>query len=178
LKTQKLNNWITKLVPALLLMACTQAVAGDFRMGMVDTERILRESVPAVKAEKKIEKEFTTRDQEIKKHTKQMKDKQAILDKEGVTLTDSERRNQERELANLNLNVQRMQREFGEDLNTRKNEELATVLKLANIAIKAIAESEKYDLILQEAVYRNPNIDITEKVLKYMAAEKPVTGNK
>ncbi len=172
MKPQTMNNWIARLAPALLLMACAQAVAGDFRMGMVDTERILRESVPAVKAEKKIEKEFTTRDQEIKKHTKQMKDMQANLDKEGMTLSDSERRNQERELANLNLNVQRMQREFGEDLNMRKNEELATVLKLANIAIKAIAESEKYDLILQEAVYRNPNIDITEKVLKYMAADK------
>ncbi len=178
MKPQKLNNWITRFVPILLLMACTHAVAEDFRVGVVDTERILRESVPAVKAEKKIEKEFATRDQEIKKYTKQMKDVQAMLDKEGMTLTDTERRNKERELANLNLNLQRMQREFGEDLNLRKNEELSAVLQLANMAIKVIAESEKYDLILQEAVYRNPNIDITEKVLKYMAAEKPVTGNK
>ena len=178
MKTQKLNNWITRLAPALLLMACAQAVAGDFRVGVVDTERILRESVPAVKAEKKIEKEFATRDQEIKKHAKQMKDMQAMSDKEDMTLTDSERRNQERELANLNLNVQRMQREFGEDLNLRKNEELTAVLQLANMAIKAIAESEQYDLILQEAVYRNPDIDITEKVLKYLAAEKPVTSDR
>ncbi len=172
MKPQKLNNWISRFLPALLLMACTQAGAGDFRVGMVDTERILRESAPAVKAEKKIEKEFTTRDQEIKKHTKQMKDMQAILDKEGMTLTDSERRNQERELANLNLDVKRMQREFSEDLNMRKNEELTAVLQIANKAIREIAENEKYDLILQEAVYRNPKIDITEKVLKYLAAEK------
>ncbi len=178
MKPKKLNNWIARLAPAMLLMACAQAVAGDFRVGMVDVERILRESVPAVKAGKKIEKEFSTRDQEIKKNTKQMKDMQANLDKEGVTLTDSERRNQERELANLNLNVQRMQREFGEDLNMRQNEELSAVLQMTNKAIKAIAESEKYDLILQEAAYHNPNINITEKVLKYLAAEKPVTGNK
>ncbi len=174
MKPQKLNNWITGAVPILLLMACTQAVAGDFQVGVVDTERILRESVPAVKAGKKIEKEFATRDQEIKKYTKQMKDMQAILVKEGVTLTDSERRNQERELANLNLNVQRMQREFGEDFNLRQNEELTAVLQLTQVAIKAIAESDKYDLILQkqEMAYHNPDIDITEKVLKYLAAEK------
>ncbi|MDO8413581.1 MAG: OmpH family outer membrane protein [Gallionellaceae bacterium] len=147
-------------------------MAEDFRVGVVDTERILRESAPAVKAEKKIEKEFSTRDQEIKKITKQMKELQALLDKEGVTMPDAERRNKERELANLNVNQQRLQREFSEDLNLRKNEELTIVLEQANKAIQAIAEAEKYDLVLQEAVFRNPNIDITEKVLKYLAVEK------
>ena len=159
-------------MPALLALVCAPVMAEDFRVGVVDTERILRESAPAVKAEKKIEKEFSTRDQEIKKITKQMKDLQALLEKEGVTMPEAERRNKERELANLNVNQQRLQREFSEDLNLRKNEELTVVLEQANKAIQAIAASEKYDLVLQEAVFRNPNIDITEKVLKYLAAEK------
>ena len=97
---------------------------------------------------------------------------QALLEKEVVTLSDAERRNKERELSNLNVSLQRTQREFSEDLNLRKNEELTAVLGQANKAIQSIAESEKYDLVLQETVYRNPNIDITEKVLKYLAAEK------
>lgn len=161
-----------KLMQILLLVSCTQALAADFRVGIVNTERILRESVPAVKAEKKIEKEFSGRDQEIKKVAKQVKDVKTFMEKEGLTLPDAEKRNKERELANLNMNLQRMQRGFSEDLNLRKNEEMSVVLEHANKAIQALAEKEKYDLILQEAVYRNPNIDITEKVLKYMANDK------
>ncbi len=161
-----------KLMQILLLVGCTQALAADFRVGIVNTERILRESAPAVKAEKKIEKEFSGRDQEIKKVAKQVKDVKTFMEKEGLTLPDAEKRNKERELANLNMNLQRMQRGFSEDLNLRKNEEMSVVLEHANKAIQALAEKEKYDLILQEAVYRNPNIDITEKVLKYMANDK------
>ncbi len=156
----------------LALLASSQSFAADFKIGVVDTERILRESAPAVKAEKKIEKEFASREQEIKKLMKQAKDLQALLEKEGGTLSDADHRNKERALANLNVNLQRMQREFREDLNLRKNEELAIVLDRANKAIQAIAESEKYDLVLQEAVYRNPKIDITEKVIKYLANDK------
>ncbi|RFC37198.1 MAG: periplasmic chaperone for outer membrane proteins Skp [Candidatus Nitrotoga sp. LAW] len=167
-----MNILTMRFIQVLLLAGCTQSLAADFRVGIVNTERILRESAPAVKAEKKIEKEFSGRDQEIKKVVKQVKDVQIFLEKEGLTLPDAEKRNKERELANLNMNLQRMQRGFSEDLNLRKNEEMSVVLEHANKAIQALAEKEKYDLILQEAVYRSPNIDITEKVLKYMANEK------
>jgi outer membrane protein len=157
----------------LIALFCAQAIAADFKVGVVDTERILRESDPALKAEKKIEQEFASRDQAIKDMTDQIKEIQDYLDKEGVTLQDAERRNKERELDNLNTDLQRAQREFREDLNLRKNEELVKVLDKANKAIQKIAESEKYDLILQEAVFRNPNIDITDKVLQYLTEEKP-----
>ncbi|CAH1904780.1 Outer membrane protein H precursor [Candidatus Nitrotoga sp. HW29] len=167
-----MKTLIMKFIQILLLVGSTQASAADFRVGIVNTERILRESAPAVKAEKKIEKEFSGRDQEIKKVAKQVKDVQTLMEKEGLTLPEGEKRNKERELANLNMNLQRMQRGFSEDLNLRKNEEMSVVLEHANKAIQALAEKEKYDLILQEAVYRNPNIDITEKVLKYMANDK------
>ncbi len=156
----------------LYVSATSFAHAGDFRIGVVDTERILRESVPAVQAAKKIEKEFELRDQEMKKIAKKSKDIQLYFDKEGMTLMDAEHRSKERELANLNVSLQRMQREFREDLNLRKNEELALVLARTHKAIKAIAEIENYDLVLQEAVYRNPKTDITDKVLQYLSAEK------
>jgi outer membrane protein len=157
---------------SLLLASClTAAQAAESRIGVVDTERILRESEQAVNAEKKIEKEFAVRDQEIKKLIKQAKELQDSLEKEGGKISDSTRRIKERELASLNIQLQTQQREFREDLNLRKNEELAQVLARADKAIKAIAASEDYDVILQEAVYHNPRVDITDKVLKYLADE-------
>jgi outer membrane protein len=172
LTMRKSQVWLIGIVSSLLVLTVSQVAASEFRIGVVDTERILRESAPAVKAEKKIEKEFKARDQEIQKLAQQVKDIQTFLEKEGVTMPEAEHRNKERELANLNVNLQRMQREFREDLNLRKNEELVIVLERANKAIQAIAEADKFDLILQEAVYRNPKIDITDRVLKFLAGEK------
>ena len=176
--TRSLGTRIVKSTLVLFMLAgaqlaaCPSAMAADFRVGVVNLELIMRESVHAIKAGEKLKKEFAARDQDIKKLAKNMKDLQALLEKEGVTMPDAERRNKERELANLNVTLQRSQREFSEDLNLRQNEELTVVLEHANKAIQSIAENEKYDLVLQEAVYRNPSIDITEKVLKYMADEK------
>ena len=160
-----------------VLLSTGMALAADFKVGVVDTERVLRESAPAMKAESKIEKEFSGRDQEIKKLMKQVKDLQVVLDKEDGKLSDTDHRNKERELTAMNLDLQRMQREFREDLNLRKNEELAVVLEQANKAIQEIAETEKFDLILQEAVYRNPKIDITDMVIKHLADSKVGSSN-
>lgn len=166
---------IIKVAIVSMLFSATAVMAGDFKVGVVDTERVLRESVPAMNAEKRITKEFSDRDLEIKTLSKRAKDLQALLDKEGVTLSDVDQRNKERELTTMNADLQRMQREFREDLNLRKNEELAVVLDRANKTIQAIAEAEKFDLILQEAVYRNPKIDITDKVIQRLADDKPAS---
>lgn len=161
-----------KMMLLAVLLSAGLTHAADFKVGVVDTERVLRESAPAIKAEKKIEKEFSGRDLEIKKLMKQAKDLQAVLDNEDSKLSDADHRNKDRELSAINVNLQRMQREFREDLNLRKNEELAMVLEQANKAIQAIAEEEKYDLILQEVVFRNPQLDITEMVIKHLSADK------
>lgn len=160
------------LLAGLLLSAAASAQSNDFKIGFVSTERLFREAAPAVRALKKLEKEFQPRDQELQKMVKQAKDLQTQLEKDGVTMAESERRAKEADLARINRDLQRMQREFREDLNLRKNEELAQVLERANKVIAEIAEKEKYDLILQEAVYRSPRIDITERVLKALASEK------
>lgn len=155
-----------------MTLVCSTLQAADFKVGIVDTERILRESVPAMNAETKIEKEFSGRDQQIKDLLKQIKELQASLEKEGAIMSDVEHRNKEREVTASNVDLQRMQREFREDLNLRKNEELSRVLDLANKAIQTIADTEKFDLILQEAVYRNPKIDITDKVINLLAKDQ------
>ncbi len=151
-------------------MAATHVEAADpLKIGVVNLERVLREAVPAVKAQKKLEKEFAAREQELQKATKQIKDIQTTLEKENVTISESERRAKEQDLARLNRDLQRMQREFREDANLRRNEELASVFERANKVVQDIATAEKFDLILQDAVYISPRIDITDQVIKALA---------
>jgi len=158
-------------VVLLMAMASLPVMANELHIGFVDLERILRESDPAIKAAKKIEKEFSSREEAIKKLTGQVRDLQDYLEKKGAGLSSTDRRSKERELSNQSAELQRRQREFREDLNQRKNEELSVLLERANKAIRAIAQRDKYDLILQEAVYRNPKIDITDKVLKALTQD-------
>ena len=164
-----MNTFRFLLAGLLLTWASLGTSAQDIKIGFVSTERLFREAAPAVRALKKLEKEFASRDAELQKLGKQAKDLQTQLEKDGVTMAETERRNKEADLARINRDLQRMQREFREDLNLRKNEELAQVLERANKVIAEIAEKEKFDLILQEAVYRSPRIDITDKVLKALA---------
>lgn len=136
------------------------------KLGFVNTERLLREAPLSVKAQKKLEKEFLPREQELQKMAKQARDLQAQLDKDGVTMSDSDRKNKERELAGLNREFQKQSREFREDLNLRRNEELAVIQEKARKTILDIAKAEKFDLIVEQAVYFNPKIDITDRVMK------------
>ena len=137
------------------------------KFGFVHTERILRDSVPAMRAQKKIEAEFQKRDRELAGIADQLKRMQADLDKDAMTMTETQRRTKEREFGDLNREFQRKQREFREDLNQRRNEELAQVVEQANRVIRVIAEQEKFDIIFQEMpAYVSPRIDITDKVIK------------
>jgi outer membrane protein len=156
---------VIALWSAVLAAPAAPALA-EGKIGFVNTERIMRESAPAQRAQKKIEGEFTKRDQELSRVAEQLKRMQEDLEKNAVTMTDVQRRNKERELGDADRDFQRKRREFQEDLNQRRNEELAQVLEQANRAIRAIAEQEKYDIIFQDAVYANPRIDLTERVIK------------
>jgi outer membrane protein len=157
---------------ALTALIGGTAVAADFKVGFVNTERVFRDAAPAVRAQKKIEQEFAKRDQDMKRMAEQIRKLQETLEKNAVTMPEAERRTKEREFSDMNKDFQRKQREFGEDLNQRRNEELAAVLERANRTIKAIAEAEKYDIIFQEAVYASPRVDITDKVIKALE-DKP-----
>jgi outer membrane protein len=147
--------------------AQTPAAQSAGKFGFVHTERILRDSVPAVRAQKKIEAEFQKRDRELAGIADQLKRMQAELDRDAMTMSESQRRTKEREFGDLNREFQRKQREFREDLNQRRNEELAQVVEQANRVIRMIAEQEKFDIIFQEMpAYVSPRIDITDKVIK------------
>jgi outer membrane protein len=146
------------------------AMAEDYKIGFVNTEKLFREAAPAKRAQQKLEKEFSGRDADLQKLSKQVQALEATLDKEGAAMPEGARRDKERELANLSRDLQRQQREFREDLNLRRNEELSSLQERANKVIQVIAETEKYDLILQEpVVYASKRIDITDKVIKALA---------
>lgn len=154
---------------SVVLISLGALVAGSAqaeKVGFVNTERLLREAPLSVRAQKKLEREFSPREQELQKMAKQARDLQAQLDKEGVTMSESERKAKERDLANLNREFQRQSREFREDLNLRRNEELGAIQEKARKAILEIARAEKFDLIVEQAVYFNPKIDITDRVMK------------
>jgi outer membrane protein len=174
-----MKNIVLATVLAALAAPAAAQTAGapppaSGKFGFVHTERILRDSVPAVRAQKKIEAEFQKRDRELAGIAAELKRMQAELDKEAMTMTESQRRTKEREFGELNRDFQRKQREFREDLNQRRNEELAQVVEQANRVIRQIAEQEKFDIIFQEMpAYVNPRIDITDKVIKALEGKPP-----
>lgn len=162
------------LVPFVIgLLATTVVASAESRIGFVNSQRVMNEAPQAAKAKKRIEKDFEKRDQELQKLAKQLKEMQESLEKNGVTMTEPERRTKEREFGDLNLDLQRKQRAFREDLSQRQNEEMAAIFDRVNKVIKQIADAEKYDIILQEAVYASPRIDITDKVIKALVDSQP-----
>lgn len=166
-KTFGFFPWLT-----VLLLMGSALHAADLKVGFVDAERVNRESAPADEASKRLEKEFQPRVQELQRREAQIKSAQAQFEKDTLTLSENDRRGREQEMSRQIVDLQRLQREFQEDLNLRRNQELGGLLERANKIIRQIAEAEKYDLILQEAVYRSPRIDITDRVLKALAGGK------
>lgn len=163
---------IFSVVVAGLLSLFVQSAVAETKIGFVNSDRVMREAGPAVRAQQRLEKEFEKRDQEMQRMAKDLQQMQEELDRDAVTMAEADRRTKERAFNDLNRDFQRKQREFREDLNQRRNEELASVLDRANRAVKQIAEAEKFDIIFQEAVYASPRIDITDKVIKVLSESK------
>ena len=146
------------------------AQAQEFRIGFVNTDRIFKEANTAKAAQTKLEQEFSKREKDLAEMGVTLKTSADKLERESPTLADSARVTRQKQLVDLDRDFQRKRREFQEDLNARKNEELQQVLERANKVVKTVAEAEKYDLVLQEAVYVNPKHDITDKVIKALNA--------
>ena len=165
---------------SLMVVAVLAAVGGapaaiaqeNARIGFVNTDRMLREAAPAKTAQTKLEQEFSRREKEIDDAGATLKTASERFEREAPTLSESQRQNRQRQLMDQDREFQRKRREFQEDLNSRKQEELQQILDRANRVVKQVAEAEKYDVILQEAVYVNPRLDITDKVIKALNAGK------
>lgn len=164
---------LSALTAALIAAAPLAAQAQNAsRIGFVNSDRLMREAQPAKNALSRIESDFSKRDQDLQRMSKDLQRMQEDLERNSMTMSEADRAKKERAFSELNRDYQRKKREFGEDLNMRRNEELAGVLDRANEAIRKVAQAEGYDIILQEAVYINPSIDITEKVIKELNGGK------
>jgi outer membrane protein len=168
-----MNRSTLKALTAAALLACAtgSALADDLKIGYVNSDRVLRDALPAKAAQAKLEAEFSKREKDLADVASRLKAASDKLDKDGPTLAEAERARRQRELVDQDRELQRKRREFQEDLNQRKNEELGAVVERTNKVIKQIFETEKYDLILQEAVFWSPKVDITDKVIKALNAQ-------
>ena len=164
---------VMTVVAALAAAAVTgSAQAQELKIGYVNSEKVLREAAPAKAAQAKLETEFSKREKDLADIASRLKAASDKLEKEAPTLAEGERTKRQRELVEQDREFQRKRREFQEDLNQRKNEELSAVVDRANKVIKQIFETEKYDVILQEAVFAGPRVDITDKVIKALNSAK------
>ena len=155
-----LGTGLAMALPAI----CVQAQ--ELKIGYVNSERVLKEASPAKAALARMEAEFSKRDKDLNETAARLKAAADKLEKDAPTLSEAERNRRQRELVDQDRDLQRKRREFQEDLNQRRNEETAALVERANKVIKQIFESEKYDVILQDAVFASPRVDITEKVIK------------
>ena len=163
----------SKIIFGLLIaVAGFSASAQEFKVGVVNLDRIFREANSAKAAQTKLESEFTKREKELTDLAAQLKTQSDKFERESPTLAESQRTLRQRQLVDQDRTFQTKRREFQEDLSARKNEELQLVIERANKVVKTLAESEKYDLILQESVYVNPKHDITDKVIKALNATR------
>ena len=158
------------LLSTVIALAGFSASAQEFKIGIVNLDRIFREANSAKSAQAKLEQEFGKREKDLNDVAAQLKTLSDKYEREAPTLSETQRVTRQKQLVDQDRDFQRKRREFQEDLNARKNEEMQQVIERANRVVKALAEAEKYDLIVQEAVYVNPKHDITDKVLKSLNA--------
>ena len=168
-----MKNFSSKILLGLVIaVAGFSASAQEFKVGVVNLDRIFREANSAKAAQTKLEQEFSKREKELTDMATQLKSQSDKFEREAPTLPESQRTTRQRQLVDQDRTFQTKRREFQEDLSARKNEELQQVIERANKVVKSLAETEKYDLILQESVYVNPKHDITDKVIKALNASK------
>lgn len=164
-----MSQFLKSLLAASLLTFALSAQSAELKVGYVQVDKILQDAPQTAESGKKLEKEFSPRSQELDRMAKQIKDLETILDKEGLTLSESERRTKERDAQNIKIEFQRKQRELREDINLRKNEELGSLQDRINKAVQSVSEAEGYDLVVYSGVaYASKKIDITDKVLKML----------
>ena len=162
-----ISKKLALLALALSTLGAT-AFAQDFKVGYINTQRITTESAIAKAAQVKLEQEFSRRGKELGDLQASLKTFSEKFERDTPTMTESQRGSRQKEFAELNRDFQRKQREYQEDLNGRRNEELQQVLEKATKAVRVVADAEKYDLVIQEVVYSNTKHDNTEKVLKIL----------
>lgn len=163
---------LSRLLICLSAAIALPVFAQEVRIGFVSTDRVFKEANSAKASQARLEQEFSKREKELNDLGLSIKSGAEKLEREAPTLSETQRASRQKQLVEQDREFQRKRREFQEDLNARKNEELQQVIERANRVVRQVAEAEKFDLVLQEAVYVNPRLDITDKVIKALNASK------
>ena len=145
----------------------------EVKIGFVEVQKILKNAPQTVKANKKLEKEFTKRTARLKKVVKSIKDKESAFRKNSMTMSEGERAKKQKEIQSLKIDAQRTEREVREDIDIRRREEIAKVQAQVNIAVEKVAKDQGYDLVLYQGVaYAGKKVDITSIVIKALGKIK------
>jgi outer membrane protein len=162
------GSLVLALVCAGAMAQAAAQTSGPSRIGFVYTERLMTESKLAKAADAKLQSEFSKRQKQVDDMMQRYKQSREKFDEEAPKLSDVDRTRRTRELLDMEKDVQRLQREYNEDLFQRKNEERAAIAQKAYKLIEQVAEQEHLDVVLQEAVWTSPRIDITDRILKLL----------
>jgi len=162
-RANALLAWIIALVGLTASGACS---AEDYKIGVINTDRILRESAPAKEAAKKLEQEFQAREAEIGKLDRELRDLAARYDREAATTTEADRNSRQREIDTRSRDLERMRRQVGEDLKARQFDEMNKIKERLDNVLTKLAKDQNYDLILQDGLFVRRTVDITDSVIK------------
>ena len=164
--TAVLRRW---LVAGALMLVAMCAAGQDTKVGYVNAGRVENEAPQFVRAIEALKKEFAPVEKQILDLQKQISAEQERLEKERAKLSPAEFQSRSMAIGGMMRKSDQMAYAMAEDLDRRKLERSAKLYEEVSVAIKAVAEAGKFDLILQQATYARPGIDITDQVLKELA---------
>lgn len=154
-----------------LLVCFAPIVHADEHIAVVKSDQILKESAPAKALSSQIDEMFRKRGADLQSRVNKFQSDASNFDKSSASLSADDRAARQARLQSADMALQRDRRNFADDLTQCQNQAYQLVLSVANRAIEQVAKQGNYDLIVEEGVYFNPRIDITDKVLSALATQ-------
>jgi outer membrane protein len=162
---------------ALVIVFAMPASAQEVKIGVVNVP-VLLDRAPQTKAVMdSLQEEFAPRQREFVAKQKEFEELSAKVQKDVAVMGETERRNAEKELRDLQRDVARLQQEFREDLELRQNEELGNLQRSLLKEVQDYAQAQGYDLIVGDGVlFASTAVNITEEVLRAVEANFQAQG--
>jgi len=167
---------VPRLLATLLMLIALYGLgvrvcrADEYKIGVINTDRILREAAPAKEAAKKLEQEFKARDADVTKREQELRELASRLDRDGATLSEADRSTRQRDIESRTREIERLRRQLAEDLKTRQFDEMSKIKERLDVVLTKMAKDQGYDLILQDGLYVGRSVDITDTVIKAFEA--------
>ena len=165
----------TTLLAFLTLAAVSlplSAAQAQTKIGVVNVARLLQEAPQAQAASQALENEFAARKRDLQNLERDLKAREDKLQKDGATMAEADRRNQEKALRDGQREFARKQNEFLEDLNVRRNEALGQLQRTVLQEVQTYAKGAALDIVVADALYASPSVDITNQVLAALQARR------